>query len=580
MPTNTHTLLVFSKRQYGYRFEKWKIRKYNGVGVNKSITENDLGPDDGDGDDVDPSSFNSTSISILQSLEGSSSSTSTIDPPTPATTSVFDDDDDEDDEVEDDDEHDIEDDDSSIGGSDFYYDPSPSAAGSPLPPSHHSPRHPVEDVKKLAADFSLAVSDDVNAFELFRTLYQAKKTAPPGAEAEAIGPSATSLVLSMARAASRPENVVLARQLLEEHQQLQNVTAQEDMFSLTMMKAYVDERGEMQATPGAIQHIEALIKDALGNNSSSHVHTVTDLIAFQLLDYGSDVLAANSRNQMQATFFNTQNLIKRYVSQQPFDLDLDQGTPASMCIDWCAAQLEQVPQIQIPWRVLQTAADDVAAVHQSWSRHLQLYCTLWKAMLAAVRSDTAPPSWYLHCEEAFGISPSELLVTVCYMIGDETKSGGSSVSTSSGGILTRAKTNARAMMDKSEINILADFLTMFAWMNKLVDNGEQDRGFENIVIPQLREFVSAELGISLPFPPIFFQEHLGGNNIAPIDYLQQYMFLDESDVNPIDNGGDCYIPQNEDPGGPVSEQFGMLNVDKIYHMSLSQMSDDLLLNLT
>ncbi|KAF4975272.1 hypothetical protein FZEAL_7917 [Fusarium zealandicum] len=455
-----------SKRQYGYRFEKWGIKKYN-AGEKKASTGAlaTLGDDEHmDLADMvalltkDNHAFNTSSLLSLPNSRALSPSV-----------------------VSDDTEND---DSSLVQAMPQDHIIYPWEAGAR------------EETYKLAAEFCAAMSDDENAFALYSDVYKSLAESP-------ISSSGTKkfIAISCARVAGRTDNATQARELLSKQYKLQKSNRSDPNFVLVMLRTCMGgylEQADKADKAEAMRRVCDHINRVLCKNGSlvhlPHCYSAIDLVTYFYLSYGFDVYEQVCSEEF-GRGLAPELLLNEYVTNQPFIEAIRNGglSPLLSCVQWCSEQLNR--DLEIP---LQDAAMRPTPATRCWWNNIMIFCTLWDAMLRLVRNDRAP-DWYDKCESAFGISPSELLATLSWMIGAETTRSDHDANADAD-VLGHAVKGARALVDLKESELWVKFLDKFAWMNELVDPDVDEKEFEALVLCQLRRHVSKALGIRLPFP--------------------------------------------------------------------------------
>ncbi|RSL69614.1 hypothetical protein CEP51_012304 [Fusarium floridanum] len=430
-----------SKRQYGYRLDKWGVKKYNAGEKKNSMG----GLEQMEFDNVRP--FNT---SLRLSLHSNITSTSAIA-----------------DEMD-----------------------------------HDDPRHRIsyswgpgdsEAIKKLAADFCAAMSDDENAFPLYSDIYNflSQSNQPHSA-------TQMFIAISCARVADTPENARQAHRLLSSLLNQRQLYDDEPPFVMSMLKAYLEDREQTDNT--TVKHLTcATIETFLEANGSlrhlPHNYSSIDMVAYYFLFHSLDQYEHALSEEEIPPNFSTEHLLNDFIRRQPF-VDMVRQNPVSqplrLCVAWCSEQLHNNHPV-----ALQDSLAQSNLKMRHWWDNIRIFCTLWGVLLNLVRAGYAP-EWYNQCESAYGISASELLVTVSWMIGAETTPRDYAVSGED--LLRNAAERAQSLSGLKESELLLKFLDKFEWMNELVDLGDDEKSFETFVQSQLRQFLSETLRISLPYP--------------------------------------------------------------------------------
>ncbi|KAI8687134.1 Clr5 domain-containing protein [Fusarium sp. Ph1] len=438
-----------SKRQYGYRLDKWGVKKYN-----SGEKKNSMGAlEQMEFDNVRP--FDTSPRLNL--------------PSTIASTSAIVDDTDHDDYI------------------------------STQPSPRHRIRYPWgpgdgEATRKLAADFCAAMSDDENAFQLYSGLSSSLSTSNQPHSATQMF-----LAISCARVADKPEDTRQAWELLSGLlSQQQQAYDDEPHFVMSMLKAYLEDRLEQVDNTTVKRRTCATIKKFVDENGSlrhlPHNYSSIDLVADYFLCYGLDQYERALCEEEKAPNFSAEHLLNDFIRRQPF-VDMvrrNASQPLRLCVAWCNEQLHNNHPVP-----LQNPSVQPNPAMRHWWDNTRIFCTLWGVLLGLVRAGYAP-DWYNQCESAYGISASELLVTVSWMIGAETTPRDYAMSDES--LLKKAAERAQSLLELKESELLIEFIDKFEWMNELVDLVDEEKSFEPFLQSQLRQYLSETLRIQLPYP--------------------------------------------------------------------------------
>lgn len=180
---------------------------------------------------------------------------------------------------------------------------------------------------------------------------------------------------------------------------------------------------------------------------------------------------------------------RSHLSTPPITAMIKQGGGLVLqnCFDWCARQLTL--NLKIPGEVASISVQRP----ELWLDNIKLYCTLWHKMQELVLNCTKPP-WYGSCESEVGISPSELLINVCWMIGEQAGP------LQSNDIFQRARDVADTMTRLRHEELLGKFCEKFSWMNQVVQLHGQDEAFDLAVRQQTRQYITTIWSMPLPYP--------------------------------------------------------------------------------
>ena len=365
---------------------------------------------------------------------------------------------------------------------------------------------------KLAADFCYALSDDKAAFQIYSKLCRATFAADDPAN-----PANLILLVSCLRSVEDPASAELAASLVAQYlaRQPSGAVAAARPFLFTMLDAYMMERDDKMEQGVVDRRIRDIISGCIGDGSSlvdmRHDYASIDLVTYQCLSYGLDRYEQSQRAPGGApSTFPKQTLLNQYVHKQPFYARLQAGEGCSAeralraCVSWCQQQLHQGVVVPVQMQRLPDDPD-----YRLWKEDIVVFVSLFDAMLGCVRPPQTPPSWYNASEAELGISASELLVTICWMIGDHISSTEQSPgSLPDAGSIAPATPSynhifncAQRSIDKiaswSELELWAGFLDKFAWMNRLVKPEDEEEAFVSAVISCAQEYISAALEIEL-----------------------------------------------------------------------------------
>ncbi|KAH6895337.1 hypothetical protein B0T10DRAFT_213184 [Thelonectria olida] len=351
---------------------------------------------------------------------------------------------------------------------------------------------PQDDAKKLMADFCSFMSDDENAFALYHDLNSDFSNVT---ESSIIAKNL--LVTYICRAADRPKNAKLAREILSRHRAAISGSTYDRPFMFSVLDAILKDEEDTTGRAAVNRQICNILETILIDDTTvcdiPHSYSAVDLLTRRLLCHSLEIYeeALYARNNQPPTF-SREKLTRQYLSKQPITGTVEHGGGSVLrdCISWCARQLTL--NCKIP--------NEVASIGSGqrqirWYDCIKLYCTLWHNMLLLVQNE-CPPRWYVPCESALGIPPSELLGIVCWMVGDVVGQPGSR-----NDILQRARPVADAMLGCPDKDLWDKFYERFDWMNRTADGHEDDEvAFETVVCPAIRRYISATLSSPLPYP--------------------------------------------------------------------------------
>ncbi|CAJ0549075.1 Ff.00g026880.m01.CDS01 [Fusarium sp. VM40] len=444
-----------SKRQYGYRFEKWGVRKYNAgdrkaplislspTSIHGGTNFTDIGADF----DQEPHSFSPHPLLDLPDMDAIMT--------TP-------------------------------GSDNMDYEAAELLIQYPWTTGS------AEEANKLAADFLAAMLDDKNAFALYSRLHSNLWS-----NSQSSLKTREFIAISCARVAGKPDNARSARELLErEWPQTSEAGRSESQFVLSMLKAYVGSHQEDSDESTFINQVNHNVRQVISDDGSllriPHKYSAIDLVTFFFLNYGFEIYD-NGFEKSNPPNVMTEHLLNEFIKRQPFmeTLRHDDPSPLRRCVEWCEEQLGLNHPVALRDTLVQPSPD-----MRCWWHNIRIFCTLWGVMTQLVRANRAP-DWYIQCESAFGIPPSELLVTLSWMIRAETTTVGEI--NSDADLLEHAADGANNLLELDDSKLWITFLDKFTWMNELVSPGEDEKSFETLVQDQLRKYVSEVLRIQLPY---------------------------------------------------------------------------------
>lgn len=500
-----------SKRQLTYRFEKWGLNKYGKKHHNSdAATIDDIdSPGFDDEQDEDDAFTTEQDDSWLNEQDMDDFQYDGVD------------------DLEPDDSFDLDEDEDTI--LDMVDHPIPTP----------NPLTNVDYKTKLAADFLSALSDDEAAFSIFAPLCSSSLSVSKPLSTPL---SSEMLLVSTIRSVDGPEAARTARQLMVKYQARHSGSFKK--FMASMLDAYMQERGTSKDRAGVARRVGRIMsglfeaEDYLAELQNEYLSI--DLLTYRFLSHGLDAYAALRPHDAGDATFDPDDHLNKYVSAQPFIARLRSGSrrPCALrsCVTWCQTQLHR-DDITIPLAVQNITA---AQNHTPWMDDIQLFCTLWDAMLQCLLQDNNFPAWYANSEAELGISPSELLVTLCWIIGDNDTAPTATQSPVGDvlPILQRAQSSTDILVHWPEPRLWEAFLNKFTEMNKLVDLVPEDQSFEASASSCARAYVSSALDIQLPNQsvPVPASAPQGTNttsNGAGQD-LDNHDFADFLDMNFID----------------------------------------------
>jgi hypothetical protein len=430
---------------------------------------------------------------------------------------------------------------------------------------------PLPSRQRLAADFCLAIGDDEAAFGLYERLCESQLSEPSQVD----DPQAEVLVVSCARSAGQPANTQRAQDLIQRYEATRPDRPLRP-FLFRMLDATMQERDLKVNRDSIFERVADIMSGVLGSGTTPidlpHAYGSIDLVTYHFLSLGLDRYYASSIakgvESEPCTMLSDAHL-NQYVSKQPafeylepkitprrngtvssissdvsscsagsYDshgsditvafsecsspclTDTNSSTAGGMrnilhtCLYWCREKLHS-GSLGIPVHVqdLTGETDDYTRVE-----NIQLFCALWDAMLSCLRRGRHEPSWYSTSEAELGISPTELLATVSWILGDPDQLAGLSVPGRSGfrTVLGRARRVADLVVTWPERFVWSEFLTKFTWMNRLTNSVPNKKPKDN-VLRRVREYFCLALDMShlrLAASPGSYETAAGGDTMV------------------------------------------------------------------
>ena len=362
-----------------------------------------------------------------------------------------------------------------------------------------------EERQKLAADFCFAMNDNDAAFHMYSTLYNSVQNRPGTSWL-----AKNVLLIHCVRAAESPKNAQEANRLLTER--LAEAQESEKSFVFGMLEALVQERSgnaDAAETRDRIYNLIASIIDNIDENDDGSDKAALfgvsswfydfDAIGYQCLCHGLKVYDTLRKHKSLAgntpgDTFSSEQFLVQHSSPKHAECAYKCIMALRSCIEWCLAQLNSNPTMPA-----EVVSFEFSGRSKLWSENIQLFCTLWSALYQTISDDQHQLDWYRNSEATLGISSCDLLVTVCWMIGDVALEAGVD-----GGVLQRAAVGVQGLvqgLSHDPGDVWMHFLNKFTWMNQVVSNPSQDdESFMDLARDHIRRYVSSRLDIQLPGP--------------------------------------------------------------------------------
>jgi hypothetical protein len=360
------------------------------------------------------------------------------------------------------------------------FSPSPSTTLTPM-------RHRYED-RLLVADFCTAVADDGIAFQKYHQLLQAAMIRPIATNAA----YRDYLLIACIRTVQNMEHFQGIMDLIAQY--TQQINGFIDPLLLSMLQLYAKERCGA-ATETYDQHLASL-SSALTTHGVlkdlSRLPGLATITAFQFLAYTlrrldqrSQDISPRLTHQLLQHFLSTRALWSKTTRNEK-----PGASALHACIDWCRSQLLVRPELP----------DDIqdirAELHHARLRGtIQLFCGLWHASV----QDRASSSWHARCKAEMGISWSELLLAVTWMIAVNPISDAPNLAPEASGgpqdsfvrMARNAASNATEMTRWAERRLWKYFLQVSVWLHEPVHPGVEDDRFTKVYIAKTRAYLSS-----------------------------------------------------------------------------------------
>jgi hypothetical protein len=357
--------------------------------------------------------------------------------------------------------------------------------------------------KRLIADFCAAVADDYLAFELYVELLHAALATPL---IDAV--DRDDLLISCARSVQQPDDAQRVIALIEQCRARLDSTI--DPLLLSILEVYVRERSGTAAEDTNEQGLNDISSSLLTNGMLNDVAQLSgdrSIVTFQFLAY---ILRKIDHSTNSRSTRLTHQLLLQFLSKQllcevsPQNNHMASSSLRS-CIVWCQEQLKH--SLYLPQNVNNFYAE---SSHHRLRDNIQLFCALWHASHSVLLQNDSLPPWCNQCKAELGISPTELLLTVSWMIAVNPISTNTTFSPTfyaeeqSGfaKVHQRAFANATVMAEWPEKKLWAYFLQVSTWLHEPVHENDQDEKFEAEYIPKTRAYISSTLCVELNVPKV------------------------------------------------------------------------------
>jgi hypothetical protein len=325
----------------------------------------------------------------------------------------------------------------------------------------------------LAADFCFAVSDDQAASTIFRTLYNNLKqqnTLPP--------PLAVKLAINSARCIHTDEQADCSRQQLNEnlkHMSDSNNAVDHFLFSTLYARSFDSVAGKSRDNT-SVSLVNGIAKDIVHQGRLERLPQrglALDLLTYQCLHY---VLVRY--NEIVKGCVDINGLLRQFLGQR----DKREITCIRSCLQWCHDRLSRL-SLRLGEAIFHNIPQNKDPVIETYKADLEVFAYLWHTWY------TSPPpsssTWDKTVEVELGISPTELLVTVVWML----------AATSQGPVSAEGASHLLTLDDDG---LLAGFLMRFLATNTLVRTTPAEGTFRTVGLGCMRVFAERTLGVRIP----------------------------------------------------------------------------------
>lgn len=358
------------------------------------------------------------------------------------------------------------------------------------------------DIKR-AADFLVSLMRDEDAFHLYLIVLDRLKNSanpPPW--------MVSSAMIACARSAKTPLQTQITQILLEQTlHDLGESTTDVESFVFRMLLATTYSRRENYSAA------DSHTKIAMGSNlvdggilmylpqNTRSLDIITYYYLSHALGYHDDIATRKTINYLpQDGLFVARNPIRdRLLRREPGPFELKYGSMHNPCVrsclQWCTSELGRITSIPDLWDNSQL--DEYSSEYREEAENITVYCCLWDRWQSRQTKYTSPQHvlWMGQAEKLMGISASELLVMLCWMIMSASPPSGDR---SESGLIRRARIGTVALSIRSDEELGSQFLDKFSWMNTLFTYPSERDSFVKTSRDYIRGFIQRRLMITLP----------------------------------------------------------------------------------
>lgn len=349
------------------------------------------------------------------------------------------------------------------------------------------------DREILAAEFCFAISDDHMASFLFKSVYSNL------AEQHSLSPHfAVKLAINCARGIQTKAHAEEARLMLQES--LRYLPQPNDRANCFLFRAL--HARTFESTTGKsrddtmIKLVSDIVEDIVRQGQLVPLQQrglKLDVVTYQSLYYA--LVRYNENLGSRAGHFDVKGILHQFIQQLEHSNKRHASTPfwptcLRACLQWCAEKLVEEPSAQ---KILKDIPCDLDETVDGYREDLEAFTNLWfKWLTGKSTGDESSSTWDRTAEAELGISATELLATITWIITGECIDG---VATDATIHAYQAAERLASMDDSSLLNL---FLNRFLCTNNLVQTTPQERDFRNMALPRLRDFAAETLQVRMP----------------------------------------------------------------------------------
>lgn len=324
----------------------------------------------------------------------------------------------------------------------------------------------------LAADFCFAISDDQAASTIFRTIYNNLKqqNTPPAL--------AVQLAINSARCVHTDEQADRSRQQLNENLKYMsdsNNPVDHFLFYTLYARSFDSVAGKSRDNT-SVSLVNGIAKDIVDRGRLERLPQrglALDLVTYQCLHY---VLVRY--NEIVKGCVDVNGLLRQFLRQR----DKREITCIRSCLQWCQDRLSRSP-LRLGDAIFHNIPQNKDPAIKVYRADLEVFANLWHTWYT---SPSSPPStWDKTVQVELGISPTELLVTVVWMLS----------ATSQGPVSAEGVSHLLTLDDDG---LRAEFLKRFLATNTLVRTTPAEGTFRTVGLGCMRAFAERTLGVRIP----------------------------------------------------------------------------------